>query len=283
MMPSTILCSVTPFSSCPQSLPASGPFPMSWFFTSDGQNIGALASVRSMNIESWLPLGFTGLIFLRVHGTFKSLLQHHNLKASVLWLLAFFMIQLSHLYMTTGKTITLTIPLLAKWCHCFLICCLGLFGEGNGNPLQYSCLENSMDRGAWQATIHRVTKSQTRLSEYPHRFFKALIPRSRHLLISWLQSLSQWLWSPKKCLTLFPFFPHRSRWDCAKFPEEILLMNRTWVCLTDCQQHQSIDHRLWWAKRTVFIERCTTGSQARRTGHSCSKDLNFSCLLGKGF
>ena len=37
-------------------------------------------------------------------------------------------------------------------------------GEGNGNPLQYSCLENSMDRGAWQATVHEVAKSQTRLS-----------------------------------------------------------------------------------------------------------------------
>ena len=36
-------------------------------------------------------------------------------------------------------------------------------GEGNSNPLQYSCLENPMDRGAWQATVHRVTQSQTRL------------------------------------------------------------------------------------------------------------------------
>ena len=36
-------------------------------------------------------------------------------------------------------------------------------GEGNGNPLQYSCLENTMDRGAWRATIHGITKSQTRL------------------------------------------------------------------------------------------------------------------------
>ena len=40
--------------------------------------------------------------------------------------------------------------------------CLG-FGVGNGNPLQYSCLENSMDRGAWRAIVHVVTKSQTRL------------------------------------------------------------------------------------------------------------------------
>ena len=39
-------------------------------------------------------------------------------------------------------------------------------GEGNGNPLQYSCLENPMDRGAWQARIHRVTKSQTQLSNF---------------------------------------------------------------------------------------------------------------------
>ena len=37
-------------------------------------------------------------------------------------------------------------------------------GEGSGNPLQYSCLENPMDRGAWQATVHRVTKSQAQLS-----------------------------------------------------------------------------------------------------------------------
>ena len=197
MMPSTIASSVTPFSSCPQSLPASGSFPTSWLFTLDDQNIGALASVLSMNIESWFPLGFTGLIFLRVHGTLKSLLQH-NLKASVLWPLAFFMVQLSYLYMTTGKTVTLTIPLLAKWCHCFLICCLGLFEEGNGNPPRYSCLENSMDRGAWQATVHRVAKSQTRLSEYPHRFVIALLSRSKHLSVSCLQSLSQWFWSPRK-------------------------------------------------------------------------------------
>ena len=38
------------------------------------------------------------------------------------------------------------------------------FGEGNGNPLQYSCLENHMERGAWQVTVHRVVKSETRLS-----------------------------------------------------------------------------------------------------------------------
>ena len=63
---------------------------------------------------------------LAVQGTLKSLLQHHNSKASIPWHSAFFMVQLSIPYMTTGKTIALTIQtLLAKWHLCFLICCLG--------------------------------------------------------------------------------------------------------------------------------------------------------------
>ena len=49
------------------------------------------------------------------------------------------------------------------------------FGEGNGTPLQYSCLENPMDRGAWWAAVHGVTKSRTRLSDFPFTFhFHAL-------------------------------------------------------------------------------------------------------------
>ena len=49
------------------------------------------------------------------------------------------------------------------------------FGEGNGTPLQYSCLENPMDGGAWQAAVHGVTKSQTRLSAFTLTFhFHAL-------------------------------------------------------------------------------------------------------------
>ena len=62
----TISSSVTPFSSCPQSFPASGSFPMSWLFASGGQSIGASvsASVLPMNIQDWFPLGLTGLISL---------------------------------------------------------------------------------------------------------------------------------------------------------------------------------------------------------------------------
>ena len=50
-----------------------------------------------------------------------------------------------------------------------------LFGEGNGTPLQYSCLENPMDGGAWWAAVHGVAKSQTQLSGFPFTFhFHAL-------------------------------------------------------------------------------------------------------------
>ena len=64
---------------------------------------------------------------LEVQGILKSLLKHHSLKASILQLSAFFMVQLCHLYMTTGKNIALTIQaFVSKWCFYFLICCLGL-------------------------------------------------------------------------------------------------------------------------------------------------------------
>ena len=98
------------FSSCLQSFPTSGYFPMSRQFTSGSQRIGAsmLASVLPMNIQGWFPLGLIGLISLAVQGTLKSLLQHHSSKASVLQRWAFFMVPLSHPYMTTGKTIALT-------------------------------------------------------------------------------------------------------------------------------------------------------------------------------
>ena len=66
----------------------------------------------------WLDL-------LAVQGNLKSILQHHSSKASILRHSAFFIVQLSHPYMTTGKTIALTRPLLAKSCLCFLICYLG--------------------------------------------------------------------------------------------------------------------------------------------------------------
>ena len=102
-----ISSSVIPFSSCLQSFPASGSFQMSQLFASGGQSIGVSAStsVLPMNTQSfrmdWLDL-------LSVQGTLKSLLQHHSSKASILRLSAFFIVQHSHPYMTSGKTIALS-------------------------------------------------------------------------------------------------------------------------------------------------------------------------------
>ena len=69
---------VVPFSSCPQSLPASGSFPMSQLFEWGGQSTGVSASalVLPMNIQDWYPLGWTGWISLLTKGLSKSLLQH---------------------------------------------------------------------------------------------------------------------------------------------------------------------------------------------------------------
>ena len=106
----TISSSVIPVSSCPQFFPASGTFQMSQLFTPGGQSIGvsASASVLPMNTQDWSPLGWTGWISLKSKRLSKSLLQHHSSKASILLRSTFFIVQLSHPYMTTGKTIALT-------------------------------------------------------------------------------------------------------------------------------------------------------------------------------
>ena len=90
-----------PLSLLALSFPAPGSLPMKQLFMSGGQIIGASASasILPMNIQGWFPLRLTGVISL----LFKNLF-HHNLTASVILHSAFFMVQLSHPYMTTGKT-----------------------------------------------------------------------------------------------------------------------------------------------------------------------------------
>ena len=179
-------------------------WPNYWSFSfnfSPSNEYSGLISFRT----DWLDL-------LAAQGTLKSLLQHHSSKASILQHSAFFIVQLSHPYMTTGKTIALTrrmfvgkamsllfnmlsrlvitfLPrskrLLISWQqspssvalvvknppanardirHVGLIPELGRSpGEGNDNPLRYSCLESPMGRGAWRATVHSIVKSWTQL------------------------------------------------------------------------------------------------------------------------
>ena len=102
---------------------------------------------------------------LEVQGTLKSLLQHHSSKASILWCSAFFIVQLSHPYMTTGKTVALTR-------QTFL-----------GKVM--SLLFNGLSR-----------------------IVIAFLPRSKCLLISWLQSPSAVILEPKEIKSLFTLFPH---------------------------------------------------------------------------
>ena len=106
----SISSSVFPFSSCIQSFPVSGSFhqyqalfirqPNYWSFCFNIRASNEHSGLISYRMD-WLDL-------LAIQGTLKSLLQHHSSKASVLWPSAFFIVQLSHPYMTTGKTIALT-------------------------------------------------------------------------------------------------------------------------------------------------------------------------------
>ena len=128
--------------------------------------------IPSKEIPGLISLRMDWLDLLAVQGTLKSLLQHHSSKASILRCSAFFIVQLSHLYMTTGKTIALTRWIFVSKVTSLLFNMLSRLvgkasaynagdlgsipgsgrspGEGNGNPLQYSCLENPMEGGRLQ-------------------------------------------------------------------------------------------------------------------------------------
>ena len=166
-----ISSSVVPFSSCPQSLPASVfssestlrmRWPKYWRFS--------LSISPSNEHLGLVPFRMDWLDFLAVQGTLKSLLQHHSSKASILWHSAFFTVQLSHPYTTTGKTIALT-----------------------------------------RRTF--VGKVMSLLFNMLSRLVITFIPRSKHLLISWLQSPSAVTLEPPKIksdtvYTVSPFISH---------------------------------------------------------------------------
>ena len=163
----TISSSVVPFSHL-QSFPASGSFsnesvlcirwPKYWSFSFSISPSNEYSGLISFRIDQ--------LDLLAVQGTLKSLLQHHSSKAPILWCSACFIVQLSHPYMTTGKTMALT-----RWTF--------------------------------------VSKVMSLLSNMVSRLVIAFLPRSRCLLISWLQSPSAVIFEPKKqSLSLFPLFSH---------------------------------------------------------------------------
>ena len=123
MMPSNHLILCHPFSSCPQPFP--GSFAVRQVFAWGAQNTGASASasVFPMNLWGWFPFGLDWFDFLAVQGTLKSLLQHHNSRASVLQC-SVIMVQLSHLYRKNHSFDYM--DLCWQWYLCFLIHCLSL-------------------------------------------------------------------------------------------------------------------------------------------------------------
>ena len=152
-----ISSSVVPFSSCPQSLPASGSFPMSQLFTWGGQSIGvsASASVLPMNTQDLSPSGWTGWISLQSKGLSRVFSNTIVQKHQFFLCSAFFRVQISHPYMTTGKTIALT-----RWTF--------------------------------------VGKVKSLLFNMLSRLVITFLPKSKHLLISWLQSPSTVILGPPK-------------------------------------------------------------------------------------
>ena len=107
VMPSNCLIFCHPLLLPPSIFPASGSFPVSQFFASGGQSIGDSdsASVLPMNTQGWCPLGWTGWISLQSKGLSR---VFSSSTIRILCCSVFFMVQLSHPYMTTGKTIALT-------------------------------------------------------------------------------------------------------------------------------------------------------------------------------
>ena len=139
---------------------------------SGGQSIRAQLQHQSLQRTVMVDFLYVDwLDLLAVQRSLKSLIQHHNLKKSSLWCSADFMVQLSHPYMTTGKTIALTIRTFAS-------------------------------------------KVMSLFFNTPSRFVIAFLPRSKHLLISWLQSQSRVILEPKKivcqcfCFHLSPSISH---------------------------------------------------------------------------
>ena len=123
----TISSSAIPFSSCLQSFSASGSSQISHFFASGRQSISFSFNISHSNEYSGLmSFRIEWFDLLSVQGTLKSLLQHHCSKVSILQWSGFFIVQLSHPYMTTGKNIALTRwTFVGKVMSLLLICCLG--------------------------------------------------------------------------------------------------------------------------------------------------------------
>ena len=163
MMPSNHLILCRPLL-LPSIFPSIRVFPMSWFYASGGQSIGVSALLLPKNIQDWFPLGLTGLISLQSKGSQKSTNYYLFLRCYVRrqWHPTPVLLPgKSHGWRSRegcspwGRWESDTTERLH---FDFSLSCIG---EGNGNPLQCSCLENPRDGGAWWAAVYGVAESDT--------------------------------------------------------------------------------------------------------------------------
>ena len=170
----TISTSAALFSSCLQSLPASGSLSISRLLLSGGQSIRASVSIFTVNIQGWFPLGLTGLISLLSKGISRvsssTTVQKHQFTGFIMWKRQWHPTPVllpgkSHRWRSLvgcspwDRQESDTTERL--YFHFSLSC----IGEGNGNPLQCPWLENPRDRGAWWADVSGVAQSRTWLSD----------------------------------------------------------------------------------------------------------------------
>ena len=189
-------------SSCPQSFPASGCFLMSQLFTTGGRSIGAsdLASVLPMNIPGWFASELTGLISLQSKGLSRVFSSTTVRKHQFFGAQPSFMVQLSYLYMTTGKTIALTLWIFVGQVMSLLFF-FAFFPQLFAVPwsiAHYAPLSMRFSSREYWSGLPFPSAGMSLLFNTLCRFVIAFLPRSKHLFISWQQSLSAVIFEPKK-------------------------------------------------------------------------------------
>ena len=219
----TITSSVTFFSSCLQSFPESGSFPMNQHFASVAQSIGASAwvPVLQMNIQDWFFFRIDQFDLLDVQGTLKYLLQHYSSKEYIFQCSAFFMVQLLHPYITTGKTVDLTIQIFVGKVMSLLFNILSRFLITF--LLRSKCLLNSYLQSPSSVILEpKKMKSITVSTLFPLICCEVMGPDSR-ILVFWMLSFKPVSFSTfiKRCLVPLNFLPlmlyHLHIWGCWYF------------------------------------------------------------------
>ena len=219
-------------------------WPKYWSFsfsTSPSNEYSRLISFRM----DWLDL-------LTVQGTLKSLLQHHSSKASILWWSVFFL-EFPHSSVSKESACNAGGPgSIPEWERSA--------EEGNGNPLQYSCQENLMDRGAWWATVHGITRVRYGSATKPPPIFFMVQLSHPYTTTGKTIALTIWTFVYKVMSLLFNMlsrlviaFLSRSKClliSCLQWPSAVILEPKKIKSLT---VSPSIGHEVMWPDAMILV------------------------------